>query len=32
MENLSKKNQTEILEIKNPFSQQKTQWKPTLAD
>jgi hypothetical protein len=27
MENLRKKNQPEILEIKSPFSQTKTQWK-----
>jgi SET domain-containing protein len=32
MENLRQKNQTEILEIKNPYSQTKTQWKATLAD
>jgi hypothetical protein len=32
MENFRKKNQTEILEIKSPFSQKKTQWKATPAD
>jgi F0F1-type ATP synthase membrane subunit b/b' len=32
MENLTKKNQTEILERKTPFSQTKTQWKATSAD
>jgi hypothetical protein len=32
MENLRKKNQTEILEIRSLFSQKKTQWKATPAD
>jgi hypothetical protein len=32
MENLKKKNQTEILEIKSPFSQKKTHWKAIPAD
>jgi chromosome segregation ATPase len=32
MENLRRKNQTEILEIKSPFSQTKTQWKTTSTD
>jgi hypothetical protein len=32
MKNLREKNQTEILETKVPFSQQKTQWKATPAD
>jgi hypothetical protein len=32
MENLRKKNQPEIVEIKSPFSQTKTQWKATPAD
>jgi hypothetical protein len=32
MENLRKKNQTEILEIKSSFSETKTQWKATPAD
>jgi chromosome segregation ATPase len=27
LENLRKKNQTEILDINSPFSQTKTQWK-----
>jgi hypothetical protein len=27
MENLRKKNQTEILKIKSPFSQTKSQWR-----
>jgi hypothetical protein len=31
MENLRKKNQTEILEIKVHFVKQKTQWKATPA-
>jgi hypothetical protein len=30
-ENLRKKNQTEILEIKSPFSQTKKQWMATPA-
>jgi hypothetical protein len=30
MENLRKKNQTEILEIKVPLVKQKTQWKAIL--
>jgi hypothetical protein len=32
MENLRKKDQTEILEIKSPFSQIKKQWKAIPAD
>jgi hypothetical protein len=32
MENLTKKNQSEILKIKSSFSKQKTQWKATPAD
>jgi hypothetical protein len=32
MENLRKKNQTEILEIKVPLAKQKAQWKATPAD
>jgi hypothetical protein len=36
MENLRKKNQTEVLEIKSPFSQtnkkKKKQWKTIPAD
>jgi succinylglutamate desuccinylase len=32
MENLRKKNQTEILETKGPFSLTKPQWKVTIAD
>jgi hypothetical protein len=32
MENLRKKNQTEILEIKSPFSKIKIEWKATPAD
>jgi hypothetical protein len=33
MENLRKKNQTEIMKIKSPFNQtKKTLWKATLAD
>jgi hypothetical protein len=32
MENLRKKNQTEGLQIKSSFGQQKTQWKVTPAD
>jgi hypothetical protein len=32
MENLRKKNQTEILEIKFSLVKQKTQWKATPAD
>jgi hypothetical protein len=32
MENLNKKNKTEILEIKVPLVKQKTQCKATTAD
>jgi hypothetical protein len=32
MENLRKKNHTQILEIKSIISQTKTQWKATPAD
>jgi hypothetical protein len=32
MENLRKKNQTKILEIKVLLVKQKTQWKATIAD
>jgi hypothetical protein len=32
MENLRRKNQTEIQEIRSPYSQIKAQWKVTLAD
>jgi hypothetical protein len=31
MENLRKKDQAKVLEIKSPFSQIKTQWKATPA-
>jgi hypothetical protein len=32
LESLRRKNQTEILEIKGPYSQTKRQWKATPAD
>jgi hypothetical protein len=32
LENLRRKNQTEILDIKSPYSLTKTQWKSTPAD
>jgi hypothetical protein len=32
MENLRKKNHTEILERKSPFIETKTQWKATPSD
>jgi hypothetical protein len=32
MEDLRRKNQTEILEIKIPYSQTKKQWEATSAD